>query len=61
MNKLILAIFLALILGSVGYAWYLYVEKGEYDVSVTIDDETYYVRNGEIENCLQQADCLVGE
>lgn len=61
MNKLILAIFLALILGSVGYAWYMYIEKGEYDVSVTIDEKTYYVRNGEIENCLQQTNCLDAE
>jgi hypothetical protein len=61
MNKLILTIFLVLIIGSVGYAWYMYVQKGEYDVSVIIDNETYYVRNDEIENCLQRADCVAAK
>jgi hypothetical protein len=61
MNKFLLTIFIVVILGSILYAWYIYIYRGDYEVSVTIDDQTYHVRNGEIENCLQQSTCLLAE
>ncbi len=61
MNKFLLIILLLTIFGSIAYAGYMYIYKGEYNVSLTVDEQTYFVRNGEIEACLAQSTCLSAE
>ncbi len=61
MNKFILAAFVALIVSSVLYAAHVYLNTKEYDVSITIDDQEYITRNGEIENCINAGNCPLAE
>lgn len=61
MNKVLLAVAVTVTIASIIYAWFLYMHKKEYDVSVKISDQEFYVRNGEIENCFTETNCLSAE
>lgn len=61
MNKFILIVFLSVIVASIGYAWYVYIDIKDYDVSITLDDTVYKTSNGEIQACVEAGDCPLAE